>query len=837
MKKLPTILLALFSASQPGAASPANTELFLEQYCWDCHDDAKPKAGLNLMDLEFDPTDPHNLQEWTRAFDRVSAGEMPPKDEDQPEARDVEAFLQEMGNPLLGAWHQLYKEQGRTIGRRLNPVEYEHTLRDLLHAPWLEIKETLPPDASVHGFDNVAEGQDVSYIQMAQFLEAAGIALDRTMLLRPEPKVKTDHTWFTEKGRYLSKRDAKGKKIKLPKKQLDKVPLPEWIDFTSQPNSAQAPRRIQYRGGEAGYYKFRIRCRAVHQDEKGNLSDPKKGHVAWINSGSKRILGTFDVPEGVEGGIVEFTAWKHDEDSLEFFLATIDAPQGKGASSGDAIGVSWFEIEGPYATEECKPDQWPGPSYQALFGDLPKEKWTEKSGLREPDRLHLARSGGKKDGVPDPYQLPDGMTMVASKDPRKDSARLLRSFMEKAYRRPVEPSEFERCLSFATRAIDDKFCFQDAMRLAYKAVLCSPDFIYFVEEPGKLDDYALASRLSYLLWRSLPDDELIASAKAGKLQSDAGLAAQFDRLLADPKSDRFVSDFVGQWLNLRAVNDTTPDRDLYPEYFCDTHVVISAVEETEATFRKMIRDNLPVSTVVDSDFSMINERLAEVYDIEGVRGGEIRQVPLPEKSPYGGLLTQSSVMKVTANGLATSPVLRGVWVLDRILGTPVNPPPPNAGSIDPDTRGTTTVREQLAAHSTSESCASCHVHIDPPGFALESFDVMGKWREKYRAVTENGRPGPDGNRYTKALPVDSTGTTFEGDSFKDIFEFRKYLLEKEDQIARNMTERLITFATGAGVTFADRALVEQIIKKTEPSKHGLRDVLKEIVLSEVFRNK
>ena len=275
-----------------------------------------------------------------------------------------------------------------------------------------------------------------------------------------------------------------------------------------------------------------------------------------------------------------------------------------------------------------------------------------------------------KGAAPDPYQLPDGMMMVASKDPHKDSARLLRTFMEKAYRRPVEESEFQRCLSFATQAINDKYCFQDAMRLAYKAVLCSPDFLYFVEKPGKLDDYAIASRLSYLLWRSLPDEKLIASADAGKLQSDGEILKQFDRMLEDPKSDRFVSDFVGQWLNLRAVNDTTPDRDLYPEYFCDSHVVISSVEETEATFEKMLKDNLPISTVVDSDFAMINERLAEVYELDGVRGKEIREVPLPADSPRGGHLTQSSVMKVTANGLATSPVLRGVWVLDRILGTP-----------------------------------------------------------------------------------------------------------------------------------------------------------------------
>lgn len=821
--------LALFSgATLLHAATPGKSELFLEKYCWDCHDDAKPKAGLNIMDLDFDPRSPHNLAIWTHVYDRVTAGQMPPEDEDQPQTRDIEAFLQEMGHPLLSAWEKLYKEEGRTIGRRLNPQEYEYTLRDLLRAPWLEIKDVLPPDASIHGFDNVAEGQEVSYIQMAQFLEAAGIALERAMMLRPAPKAETNRTWFNEKGRYLSKRDANGKKIKPPREKLKTMELPEWVDFLSQPNNAQSPRRIDNPPKQSGYYKIRVRCRAIHQ-ENGQISAPEQGHVAWISTAAKRILKPFDVPAGAQGGIVEFTGWLHDDEGLEFYCATVEAPQGKGPDSGDAIGISWFEFEGPYATDECIPDQWPSPSYRALFGELPTGNWTKASGLREPENLRPAENGNKEEQ--------SGSIMVISQDPHRDSAILLRTFMERAYRGPVETAEFERCLSFAKSAIDAKFCFQDAMSLAYKAVLCSPDFLYFVEEPGKLDKYALATRLSYLLWRSMPDEKLMDVAAAGKLSTDADILAQFDRMLADPKSERFVSDFVGQWLNMRAAHDTTPDAGLYPEYFCDIHVVESAVEETEATFAKMLKENLPMSTVFDSDFAMVNERLAKVYNLRGVTGKDIREVKLPADSPYGGFITQSSVMKVTANGLTTSPVIRGVWILDRILGTPPAEPPPAVGSIDPDTRGATTIREQLAKHSTDPSCASCHVYIDPPGFALESFDVMGKWRDKYRAVTGNGRPGPDGNRYSDGPDVDPSGKTVEGDSFKDIHGFRKYLFDREDQIARNLTERLMTFATGTGVTFADRELVGNILDKTAPSKYGLRSVLKEIVLSDIFRTK
>lgn len=838
LKKNPLFLpavSALLSVNVLRAAPPANLEAFLEQHCWDCHDDATSKAGLDLLSLQFDPKDPHNLAQWTRVYDRVSKGEMPPKDEDRPANQDLEAFLQETSNPIMGAWESLYKDSGRTIGRRLNPVEYEYTLRDLLKAPWLEIKEVLPPDPFSHGFDNVADAQNVSYIQMAQFLEASGIALDRAMLLRPNPEAEKTRTWFQEKGRYLSPREN-GKKVKISKKEMDAIPIPEWIDFVSQPNNAQAPRRIVNSSSKAaGYYKFRVRCRATYKTEEGDLlPEPKQGQVAWINSTSKRILGSFDVPEGLDGGIVEFTAWNNVGEGLEFFCATVDSPQGKGVSFGDAVGISWFEIDGPYPTEECVPGPWP--SYQSLFGDLPVAKWTKQSGLREPSLLHLPDQSGR-DGADDPYQAPVDMTMVVSKDPKKDAARLLKDFMHRAYRKAPEPAEFERCLSFAIDAIEDKYAFQDAMRLAYKAVLCSPDFLYFIEDPGKLESHALASRLSYFLWRSMPDEELVKAADSGKLQDEKVLIAQLDRMLADPKSKRFIDDFTGQWLNLRAALDTTPDRDLYPEYFNDTHVVLSAVDETEATFAKMVAEDLPISTVVDSDFALINERLAEVYGIEGVRGSAIREVKLPEDSPRGGLITQSSIMKVTANGLTTSPVLRGVWVLDRILGNHPPPPPPGAGSIDPDTRGATTVREQLAKHSTSESCASCHVHIDPPGFALESFDVMGAWRDNYRANGPIRVVGDLKVKYMEGPEVDPSGQIEDGISFENIHGFKKYLLSEERQVARNLIERLITFSTGTAATFADRDLIESILANTASSNHGLRSVIKEIVLSDVFRKK
>ncbi|MCB9922617.1 MAG: DUF1592 domain-containing protein [Planctomycetaceae bacterium] len=812
---------------------------------------------MNLQDLKIQPDDTVNLAKWAKVYDRIVSGEMPPQDEERPDPKEVAAFTKLTASALKSTWRDRYATRGRVGGRRLNPVEYENTLRDLLAAPWLQLKEMLPPDPEAHGFDNVAEAQEISYVQLARYLEAAEVAIDGAMRLRPAPEPTTVRTWFTEEGRYLG-RDWKERLGSLDNR-------PEWTWFWQQPNSAQAPRRIRNTSQQiAGWYRIRVRCRATLWD-KGQLLPPKEGQVAWINTAAKRVLAKFDVPEAVDGGVVEFTAWLHENELLEFFYATADdrlvskrtkiktdAELLRRAHQefmedyrGHGIAVDWFEIEGPFASESCEGDPrqqpWPSESCARLFGDLPIKPWTKASGLRPPDPLNLPDLTANKRGLRETFQLPPDMVMVVSDKPLEDAEKLLRSFMRRAYRHTPEESEVQRCLAFAVAAIHEKACFQDAMRLAYKAVLCSPDFLYLQERPGKLDGPALASRLSYLLWRSMPDRELMQSAESGLLLTDEGLTQQFDRMLIDPKSQRFISDFTGQWLDLRKIHNTSPDRFLFPEYFCDNHLVDSGVSETEATFAEMLRENLPAKSIVAADFVMVNERLAELYGIDGVKGKDIRRVELPTGSPYGGLLTQSSVMKVTANGLTTSPVLRGVWVMDRILGTPPAPPPPGAGSIEPDTRGATTVRELLAKHSRSETCAACHASIDPLGFALESFDVMGKWRDHYRSLGT----GDDVNlvvalrpvQYKRGLPVDASGVTKDGYTFNDIHQFRKFLVAQDEQLARNLTERFLTFATGAGVTFADRTVVENILSANKEQFYPIRSLLQNVILSETFRSK
>jgi hypothetical protein len=373
-------------------------------------------------------------------------------------------------------------------------------------------------------------------------------------------------------------------------------------------------------------------------------------------------------------------------------------------------------------------------------------------------------------------------------------------------------------------------------------VLASPGFIFLDEQPGLLDNHALATRLALFLWNSPPDDALRAVADRGLLTRPEVLREQTDRLLDDPKSDRFIEAFTDYWLDLRKFDDTSPSAMLYNDYELDDPLKRAALEETRDFVAELLRRDLPARNIVQSDFTFLNERLARHYGIPGVTGAAVRRVKLPAGGVRGGLMTQASILKVTANGTTTSPVIRGHWITERILGQPTPPPPP-VPSIEPDIRGAVTIRQQLAKHRSDPTCASCHSKMDPPGFALESFDVMGGWRDRYRGVSDDVPPvvglGMNGQPFAfhYALPVDSAGELPDGRAFADIRELKRLLLDDERAIARNLARQLLTYATGAPVRFSDRDAIEEILRQAAPTGYGGRTLIHGIVQSRLFQEK
>ena len=522
-----------------------------------------------------------------------------------------------------------------------------------------------------------------------------------------------------------------------------------------------------------------------------------------------------------------------------------------------AVAFRWMEIEGPLYDEPA------APGYRLLFGDLPLTKVAANApgvGIEvaaEPPAGPPAGRGargagrgnagggfgfaGAQRGRPPPTVLTK--VEVVSAHPHEDAARLLRAFMARAYRHPVDDSDVKLFLGLIDQQMDAGLGFAGAMLAGYTAVLASPKFVCVEEAPGRLDDYALATRLSLFLWNSTPDAALRDLAAKGELHRPEVLRAQTERLLDDPKSRDFVEAFLDYWLDIRKVNDTSPSTTLYSDYYIDDSLVEASLDETHLFFADLLDHDLPARNIVASDYTFLNDRLATHYGIPGVTGVAMRRVALPPDSPRGGLMTQASVLKITANGTTTSPVLRGKWVRERIMGLDTPPPPPSVPAVDPDIRGAVTIRQQLDKHRADQTCAACHSKIDPPGFALESFDVMGAWRDRYRASSEDGvvEPGFGKNgwpfTFHYALPVDSSGALPDGRTFKDVRDFKRLLLADETQIARNLARQLAVYATGAPIRFSDRPAIERILAGAKSHDYGVRSLVHEIVQSDLFRNK
>ncbi len=865
----------LFAATAAVAAAdlPPASRRFVEKHCVECHDAEVKKGGLDLTALKFEPAIPTNFSTWVLVHDRVMRGEMPPKKKTRPETTELEAFTKSLSSSLVAAERTRMAKEGRATRRRLNRYEYENALRDLLHAPWLQVRDSLPEDGEAHRFNKVGDALDVSHVQMARYLGAADYALRQAMAThatRPATKVTRyyarDQRSYTGPMKFTVFNTAperatfpvlgfKGQ----PEVRAGRAPLTvgstnaelrelEGVGVVASAYEPIEPKFNQFRAPAAGHYKLRFSAYSVWvgpgESNKWfipNLDDISRGRrdepvtiTAETPPRLLRKLGDFDVTP--EPGAHELDAWllageMVRPDAGRLFRSRPGASRWQNplAEKDGQPGVvfRWLEVEGPIY------DQWPPAGHELLFGDLPMVNRAMAKVDEDPSQTN--RFGQRR------FKPPPGVEVI-SRQPMADAERLLREFIRHAYRHPTDEADVKRFLPVVRSALKKGNTFTDAMIAGYTAVLCSPEFIYLNEKPGRLDEYALASRLAFFLWNSPPDDELRRCAEKKELHEPDVLRAQTERLLADPKSRRFVDAFLDYWLDLRKIEATAPDANLYSDYYLDDLLTESALDETRLFFVELLRGDLPARNVVASDFAMLNERLAAHYGLPSVPGVALHRTPLPEDSPRGGLMTQAAVLKVTANGTTTSPVPRGAWIMERILGQKPPPPPPSVPAIEPDTRGAVTIRQQLDKHRTLETCNACHAKIDPAGFALENFDVMGGWRDRYRAEAGGELAqgiAKSGQKFAfhYALPVDAGGELPDGRKFRDVRELKQRLLSDEKQLARNLAKQLAVYATGAPIRFADREPIEEILERASSSHYGVRSLVHEVVQSELFRNK
>ena len=794
-------LILLLSIKNAHTADPsASLGGFFENHCAKCHDEDAKKGGLDLMALSWQPDDSRVFAHWVSVFDKVDKQEMPPPDEDQPDGEARAAFLETLRNELDAASLAKQRADGRVVLRRLNRVEYENTVHDLL-AIDLPLQHYLPEDASSHGFDNVSEGLQLSMLHMGQFLEAADAALTTALDFRARPEAINRRLRFHDEESVIEDQKKDGKE----KWRAFRVSDEAVVMFDD--NSPTAVRQFSFR--ERGRYRIRVSAYAVQAADR-----PVWLKIYSTNWKVRNLLGYFDFPaEGKreveviadipKGELLEIKPYDTNYDAEGKALYGRDAY----SYGGRGIAIEWIDVEGPLL------ESWPPPSVARLLSDLEIKPIEAKKGRPA-------------------YE-------VSVDEPLPAAEKLLLDFATRAFRRPVMASEVASYVRLVKSGLDAGLSFVDAMQIAFRAILTSPRFLFLEEHPGKLDDWALASRLSYFLWSTSPDETLIGLAANGVLSDSEVLREQVERMLKSPKADAFLENFTGQWLELRQIDFTQPDRKLYPEF--DDLLKAAMLGETKAFFTEMLREDLSLTNLVHSDFVMLNRILAEHYGIDGVTGETFRRVPVPEGSHRGGVLTQASVLKVTANGTATSPVMRGAWVARRLLGEPLPPPPADIPTFEPDTRGATTIREQQAKHRALPTCAACHDRMDPPGFALENFDAIGGWRERYRGekgdLSKKMFRGRRIWEYKLGPEVDASGELPDGRRFSDIDAFKRMLMERQEQVVRNLIQNLLAYATGAGVQFADRATVETIVARLQSQDGGLRSLIHEIVQSQVFQNK
>lgn len=805
-----------------------NIRGFLGTYCNDCHGVDIQNGDRRFDELALPVSQVNTLVVLKDILDQIQLGEMPPKDAEQPSAASLKAFVEQATQALREGRKSLASTGGSTVLRRLNRREYINTVGDLfgLNMAAFDPTSSFPRDQSVQHMDNLGDVLKTSGYLLDQYIDAADSIVEKVFASKRRSPV--NHWHFKDNFRGDSNQ-------KDPQRIHDNRLLNVYECMDSEKHTSGYCFMSDFKEGVPvdGMYEIRFRAHAVNRVNPYDPAvfgiDAREPFRLGIVPGDEKV-GPLELPQPIQPILAEEVMGDGDPGwyTVRVWLDAGQTIRFVFPNGPKDYRKSWFKIA------DYHKDKWPStkPGERISIGDA--HRITVVDGKPPHISIHEVIVSGPLQEKLKGSSVREAILNESATDPQKVRG-VIKYFANRAYRRPVMPEEVDRLVAVAETRIGAGRTPEEGLKDAIKAALCSPAFLFLSQEtlpeadgsgsgPGtagrqQLDGHALAARLSYFLWSSMPDDELFRLATSGELTKPEVVRTQALRMLKSPRSDAFVSGFLDSWLNLRSLGGLPPDRRQYESYYYKD-LERAFKTETRLFMRDLIDTDASIINFLDCDYGFLNQPLATHYGVGDLgypeRAHEFRKVRFADAT-RGGLLGMGSVLTISANGIETSPVVRGVFLLENILGTPPPPPPDDVPAIDPDVRGAKSMRDLLSKHRESPSCYGCHQRIDPLGFSLENFDPVGGFR----------------NRIGKTK-VDASGELPGGEKFSDVAGLKKVLLKRKSLFARMLTDRLLTYACGRRMEPLDETVIEQIVEELQAHNNGLRSLIEAVVISELF---
>lgn len=831
------VLVCVFITLQ--TAEAAQTDSFdhdimaaLEAHCVMCHGPSKAESGVRIDQLTADLSERENALKWIEIRNAINLGEMPPDGEKPLPVEIIQKTSRWVSAGLRAAERARISAGGQVLLRRMNRHEYTYTVADLLSMKFPSGEsplDVLPPDGTAEGFDKVSSALLLDPSLMTQYYQVARRIADRAIVDGPPE-------FPTETMRMEFEDIADSTAIGYLVTRLGMKPVPNGLQLIE--GGTRSFGMLRYPGRRDnnvapvnGYYRFTIRA----------------GAARGANGEVPRIRLSQSHPDDEMRTVLEVDVTAPWDEPTEYSVTVPRDTLGGELSVRMLNEVSLYMGQRPGENFRRRISEFGSQSdfteTLRLAGRKVAEGWGGERSTPDPDKLDITKYPRvfldylEVEGpLYDQWPPKSHTTLLFRGDQGTEDLAYAREiftrFLPRAWRRPIEDDEVEPLLKVIQTEIENGETFREALRVGLAVALTSPKFLYLVEASDQIEaqtvsNYEIASRMSYFLWSSMPDDELFRVAEAGELSDSANRAAQVDRMLADPKADRFVEGFGRQWLRTDSFLAFTPDKYLYKDY--DEKLAEAVVREPLEFFRTILRNDLSTLNFIDSDFLVINDRLAQHYEIDGVDGEEFRRVSLPEDSPRGGLLAMAGVHQAGSDGIRSKPVSRAVYIREVLFNNPPDPPPPNAGEIEPNIKGERlTVRDRLLQHQQIEACASCHRSLDPYGLALENFNVIGAWRDRQDGEDFRGNNRP---------PIIASGKLPNGREFQNFEEFRKLLLEQSKRFRRCLAEKMLLYALGRPVEPTDDDTITRAVSDMENGNDTFRSLIQSIVTSKAFVSK